>query len=153
MVNHLQYLNNFHTILNHKFVTSWRFFNISTLNIILSCHALSTLLKQVFIHNIHVHILCVGMGVCTNLLILCFIAFNRGNCLHSLKDLHIQAIYQNKIPLSNNPYIHPRKHSVLLCQRYFPYFFSLRCLIYNHKGNSKFFFFNLQRIVNVLWYL
>ena len=42
------------------------------------------------------------MGVCTNLLILCFIAFNRETCLHSLKDLHVQAIYQNKIPLSNN---------------------------------------------------
>ena len=36
-----------------------------------------------------------GMGVCTNLLILCFIAFNRGTCLHSLKDLHVQAILAN----------------------------------------------------------
>ena len=71
-------------------MTSWRFFNINTPNIISSCHALSTLLKQVFIHNILVHILCVGMGVCTNLLILCFIAFNKGACLHSLKELHVQ---------------------------------------------------------------
>ena len=89
MFNHLQYLNNFHTIVDHKFVTSWRFLNINTPNIISSCHALSTLLKQVFIHNILVHILCVGMGVCTNLLILCFIAFNKGTCLHSLKELHV----------------------------------------------------------------
>ena len=79
--------------------------------------------RCLFIIIILVHILCVGMGVCTNLLILCFIAFNKGTCLYSLKDLHVQAIYQNKIPLSNSPYIHPRKHSILLCQRYFPYFF------------------------------
>ena len=153
MFNHLQYLYNFHTILDHKFVTLWRFFNINTPNIISSCYSLSTLLKQVFIHNIHVHILCACMGMCTNLLILCFIAFNKGNCLHSLKDLHLQAIYQNKIPLSNNPYIHPGKHSLLLWQRYFLYFFSLRCLIYYSKGNSQFRFSIFQRIVDVLWYL
>ena len=140
MFNRLQYLYHFHTILDHKLVTSWRFFNISTHNIISSCLSLSTMLKQVFVHNIHVYILCVDMGVCTNPLILCFIAFNKGNCLHSLKDLHVQVIYQNKIPLSNNPYIHPGKHSLLLCQRYFLYFFSLRCLIYYSKGNSKFWF-------------
>ena len=93
MLYHLQYINNVYTISDHKFVTSWRFFNISTPNIIAYCHALSTLLKQVFIHNIHVHIVCVGMSVCTNLLIFCFIAFKKGNCLHSFKDLHVQAIY------------------------------------------------------------
>ena len=123
MFNHLQYLYIFYVILEHKFATPWRYFYINTPNIISSCHALSTLLKQVFIHNIHVPMLYVGTGVCSNLLILCFIAFTIGNCLYSLTDLHVTDINQNKISLLNNLYIQPGKHFFLLYQRYFPYFF------------------------------
>ena len=53
----------------------------------------------------------------------------------------VEAIYQNKIPLSNSPYIHPRKHSILLCQRYFPYFFPSDVIygILKEIANSVFF--------------